>query len=154
PELKIPTVLPLNIKTGVEYNGGDLLNSEITKAGSSYLGVEVPLIKDLLIDNRRAALRQAKIFLNQSEQERLATINDLLFSAHVHYWEWAAAYQLYSSYSDYVTVSNERLRLVRIAFENGDRSMADTVEANAQVQNFLLMQSSAYIQLQQAKYNL
>src|SRR5689334_8036356 len=39
PELKIPTALPLNIKTGLEYNRGDFLSSEVTKGGSSYLGV-------------------------------------------------------------------------------------------------------------------
>lgn len=41
PELKIPTTLPVDIKTGLEDNGGKYLTSEVTPGQTSYVGVEV-----------------------------------------------------------------------------------------------------------------
>lgn len=154
PELKIPTPIGIDIKTGLENNGGDFLTSEVTKGKTSYLGIEIPLAKGLLMDQRRAVLQQAKIFRSQSEQERLAALNDLLFDAYTDYWEWAGAYQLYGIYSKYVDIANDRLRLVRIAYNNGDRAMIDTIEAFTQVQNYQLQQSDALLKLNNAKFEL
>ncbi|HRI19987.1 MAG TPA: TolC family protein, partial [Panacibacter sp.] len=136
PELKIPTTFGIDIKAGLESNGGKYLNPETTSGNSSYLGIEVPLAKGLLMDKRRAALQQAKIFSNQSEQERLQVINNLLFDAYNAYWQWASSYQLYAVYTKYLQLSSERFRLVNIAYKNGDRAAMDTLEAYTQIQNF------------------
>jgi outer membrane protein TolC len=134
PELKIPIGLGgLDIKTGLESNGGKYLNPEVSTGQTSYLGVEMPLGKGLLMDKRRATLQQAKIFQSQSQQDQLKMLNDLLFNAYNAYWQWAGAYQLFSIYRKYHQISTERLRLVRIAFDNGDRALMDTVEAMTQV---------------------
>ncbi|MEO7531228.1 MAG: TolC family protein, partial [Sediminibacterium sp.] len=94
PELTIP--LPVgNVRAGLENNGGDFLSSEITKGKTSYLGVELPLAKGLVMDKRRAVLQQAKIFTQQSIQERLVILNNLLFESYIAYWQWAGAYQQY-----------------------------------------------------------
>jgi outer membrane protein TolC len=137
PELKIPIGLGgIDIKTGLESNGGKYLNPEISTGQTSYLGVEMPLGKGLLMDKRRATLQQAKIFQSQSQQDQSKMLNDLLFNAYNSYWQWAGAYQLYSIYHQYYQISADRLRLVRIAFNNGDRSVMDTVEAQTQVLNY------------------
>jgi outer membrane protein TolC len=153
PELKIP--LPVgDIKTGIENNGGSNISSELTPGNSSYLGMELPLAKGLFIDKRRATLQQAKIYVNQSEQEKLKMLNDLLFDAYTAYWQWAGSYQLFSIYSKYVQISNDRLRLVRIAQANGDRALVDTVEAYTQVQNFQLLQTDALLKLNNTSLEL
>lgn len=154
PEIKVPTPIGLDFKTGVENNGGNNLFSELTNGRSSYAGIEVALAKGLLIDKRRAALQQAKIFRNQSEQERLRMVNDLLFDAYVSYGQWAGTYQLYSIYSKFLQVSTDRLRLVKIAYNNGDRAWADTIEAYTQVQNFQLLQTEAQIKLTTAVFDV
>ncbi|MEJ7828755.1 MAG: TolC family protein, partial [Segetibacter sp.] len=154
PELKIPTPIGIDIKTGTENSGGNFLNPEATRGKTSYLGIEIPLVKGLLLDKRRAVLQQAKLFRSQSEQERLIVLNDLLFDAYTDYWQWTGAYQLYSIYSKYVDVANSRLRLVRIAFSNGDRAMIDTIEAFTQVQNYQLQQSDALLHLTIANFDL
>ncbi|MEI6086157.1 MAG: TolC family protein [Bacteroidota bacterium] len=137
PELKIPTGLGgLDIKTGLESNGGKYLNPEVSAGQTSYLGVEMPLGKGLLMDKRRATLKQAKIFQSQSQQDQMKMLNDLLYNAYNAYWQWAGAYQLFSIYNKYHQISTDRLRLVRIAFENGDRAVMDTVEAMTQVLNY------------------
>lgn len=154
PQLKIPTPIGIDIKTGLENNGGNFLNSEFTAGKTSYLGVEIPLAKGLMMDRRRAVLQQAKIFQQQSEQERLAVLNDLLFAAYTDYWQWAGAFQLYSVISQFVDVANNRLRLVRIAYTNGDRAVIDTIEAFTQVQNYQLQASEALLKLNNAIFNL
>ena len=154
PELKIPTPFAIELKTGLENNGGNFLNSEVTSGPSSYLGVDVPLANGLMMDRRRAVLQQAKIFRNQSEQERLVILNDLLFDAYTAYGQWAGTFQLFSIYSKFVDVANNRLRLVRIAYKNGDRAAIDTAEALAQVQSYELQQYDALLQLNNAIFEL
>ena len=154
PELKIPTPIGIDIKTGLENNGGDYITSEVTKGKTSYLGVEVPLGKGLLMDKRRAVLRQAKIYRSQSEQERRSMINDLLFDAYVSYWQWAGAYQLYSMYTRYISIAGDRLRLLRIAYANGDKAMMDTVEAYTQIQGYELQQAEALLKVNNAALEL
>ncbi len=143
PELKIATPLPIDIKTGIEDNGGGSLSSEASKGQSSYLGVELALGKGFLIDKRRAALKQAKLFKSQTEQERKVTINNLLFDAYTDYWQWAGAYQQYTVFNRFLDISANRLRLIRIGFKNGERSLMDTIEAFTQVQNYQLLQADA-----------
>jgi outer membrane protein TolC len=145
-ELKVP--LPIgDVKTGIENNGGQFLESEITSGRSSYLGVKIPLAKGLLIDKRRASLQQAKIAVQQNTAQRRALVNDLLLEAYVSYYQWAGAYKLYTIYNGYVEVSNTRLKLVKTLNANGDRALMDTVEAFTQLQNFQLLQNDAFIKL-------
>jgi outer membrane protein TolC len=144
PELSIP--LPVgNLKAGLEHNGGNFLSSEISSGKTSYLGVEIPLAKGLLMDKRRATLQQAKLFTQQSVQERLMILNNLLFEAYGAYWQWAGAYQQYTAFSKFVEIADKRVRLVRIAFTSGDRALIDTTEAFTQFQNYQLMQMEALV---------
>ena len=144
--LEVNLPLPVgNLKAGLENNRGDFLFSEITKGRTSYLGLELPLVKGLLMDKRRAALQQAKIFAKHSAQERLIMLNNLLFESYLAYWQWAGAYQEYTVYSKFVEKATHRLRLVRIAFTNGDRALMDTTEAYTQLQNYQLLQTEALL---------
>lgn len=151
PELILPLRLPLDIKTGLENNSGDYAASELSKGQTSYLGAEMSLGKGFLIDKRRAALRQARLMVGQSEQERKAALNNLLFDAFVDYWAWAGAFQQFALYNRFVQLANNRLRLVRLGFVNGDRSEMDTVEAFTQVQNFELQRLDAGFRLANAR---
>ncbi len=153
PELNIPLLVG-NIKAGLENNGGNFLSSEITKGKTSYLGIELPLAKGLLMDKRRAILQQAKIFTKQSDQERLIIFNNLLFESYVAYFQWAGAYQQYTAYSKFVDIADKRLRLVRIAFTNGDRALMDTTEAYTQFQNYQLLQTEAFLKWKNAGVEL
>lgn len=155
PEIKVPTRLGgLDLKSGLENNGGQFLSSQVTDGQSSYFGVELPVAKGLLLDKRRAVLQQAKIYRDQSEQEKAKMVNDLIFDAYVGYWQWAGAWQLYSIYSRFLNVSNDRFRLVKLAFQNGDRSAIDTIEALTQVQNFQMLQADAAVRLNTASLEL
>jgi len=147
PEIKVPTIIGVDVKAGLENNGGNNIFNETTTGQSSYLGVEMPLARGLLMDKRRAALQQAKLYRTQSEQERLIVINNLLLDAYNAYWQWAGGYQLYSIYSKFLSISQDRLRLVKLAYNNGDRAEIDTIEALTQVQSFAVMQQEAKMRL-------
>lgn len=147
PELKIPTAAGVNLKAGYEKAEGQYINPERTRGVASYLGLEIPLLNGLLTDKKRTILRQAEIYTKQTEQERELMINDLLFDARTSYWEWAGAWYLYRVYTDYIDIAAKRTRLVSISFQNGDRAMADTIEAWAQWQNVKLLQADALLSL-------
>lgn len=152
-EIKIP--LPIgDFKTGIENNVGQFLNNETTRGKTSYAGVEIPLAKGLLIDKRRAALQQARIALNENKQQRNMMMNDLLLDAYTSYNDWAGSYKLYSIFSEYVFVSAARLKLVKIGFTNGDRAAMDTTEAFIQMQNFMLLQNEAFMELKTATFQM
>jgi outer membrane protein TolC len=152
-ELKIP--LPIgDVKTGIESNNGQFLANEITSGRSSYLGVEIPLAKGLLIDKRRAFLQQAKIALQQNAAQQKVLMNELLLEAYIAYYQWAGATKLYNVYSNYVQVSSNRLRLVKTGVVNGDRPAMDSIEAITQLQNFELLQADAFIKLTSATLDI
>lgn len=145
PELKIPTWYGIEVKAGLENNLGDFLNPDLSEGKSSYLGVTVPLAKNLLMDKRRAVLKQAKIFRDQSKAERLIMINDLLNDAYETYWYWVRDYEVYNILTNAVSVNETRLRLIKIGFAQGDRPAIDTTEALAQLQSFQLARNEAYL---------
>jgi hypothetical protein len=63
PELKIPTALGgLDIKTGLESNGGAFLNSEASGGKTSYLGVEMPLGKGLTLKSEKPICKKPNKF--------------------------------------------------------------------------------------------
>jgi outer membrane protein TolC len=150
PELRIPTWYGVEIAGGLERNLGDLLNPEITKGRSSYLALNVPLAKNLLMDKRRAVLQQARIFRDQSLWERRLVVNDLIFDASVSYWSWVRAHQTRQLLSNVVEVSLQRFRLVRAGYQQGDRPALDTTEALTQLQSFQLSYNEATLELAKA----
>jgi outer membrane protein TolC len=154
PEIKIPTWYGIEVKAGAEDIVGDNRDPQTTFGQSSYLGVTVPLAKNLLMDARRAALQQSKIFVKQSESEQLNTINDLLFSAYETYWNWAKEYEIYRVLTNAVKINEARFQLVRIAWQQGDRAAIDTTEALAQLQSFQYLQNETYLRWKNARLEL
>jgi outer membrane protein TolC len=153
-ELVVPTWFGVEAYAGIENNFGDFRNTELTGNKSSYAGVSVPLLKDLVLDKRRAALQQAKLFTQQSQWEQRNIINDLLFDAWVTYWNWARDYQVYQVLVNTVQINEFRYKLVKISFEQGDRAAIDTTEALAQLQSFQQMREEAWLKFRKSSLEL
>lgn len=153
-ELKIPLPIGIDVKAGVEDNGGNYITREVTTGQTSYIGAEVAVLKGLLIDKRRAALQQAKILAKQSLQQRNAAVNDLLLDAVMRYWQWYGAYAQKKMYEQFLNIANNRLRLIIIAYQQGDKSVADTIEANAQVLNYAVLLNESTAKLNKAGFEL
>ncbi len=154
PELKIPTWYGIEVKAGLENNGGQFLTSEATSGQSSYVGLSLPVAKNLLMDKRRATLQQAKIFQSLSIAEQQNIINDVLYEAYTAYWNWVKEYQLLQVIENAVEVNDARFNLVKIGFRQGDRPAIDTIEALAQLQQFKYLQSEAQVKLANAALEL
>lgn len=152
--VKLPTWYGIEVKAGIEDNGGSRLLSEVTAGRSSYAGISMPLLKGLILDKRRAALQQSKILANQTEAERKNIYNDLLYEVASTYWEWVKNYQVYNIISQGVINNEKRFVFVKNLFVGGDRAAIDTVEALTQLQNFQYLQSEAYYNVQSAALEL
>ena len=142
-EIKIPTWAGIDVKTGIESNKGQFINSEVSKGYSSYVGIDVPVIKNLVIDKRRAAVLQAKNLIKASEQEKQSILNQLVLDASIDYWKWAAQYQLLKLYKQYVTTATNRFTITKIAYTNGERASLDTLEALTQLQQLKILENEA-----------
>ena len=138
-ELVIPTWYGIEVYTGVENINGARVNSESTLGQTSYLGVSVPLLKDLVLDKRRAMLQQARLFTGQSKAERDQAINDLSFDAVSAYWNWSREFQNLQVIGQAVKINEDRLRLVKLEILQGNRPAIDSIEAQTQLQQFQLL---------------
>ena len=154
PALSIPTWFGVEITAGLEYLSGNRTDPEETKGRTSYLGISVPLAKNLLMDKRRAALQAAKIFRTLSEAEKRTILNDLLFDAMKSYWNWVQQYQVFKILSAVVTVNEKRVALVNTAYRLGERPAIDTTEALVQLQNFELLKKQAWLDFQNTSLEL
>ncbi|MDZ4810908.1 MAG: TolC family protein [Bacteroidota bacterium] len=154
PELNIPTWFGVEVRAGTEYLSGSRTDPMDTRGETSYLGMNVPLAKNLLMDKRRAALQTAKIFRDASEVEKRNILNNLLLDAIKSYWNWAQQYQVFQILSNAVIVNEKRVQLVKTTFQLGDRPAIDTTEALTQLQSFELMKSQAWLDFQNAGLDL
>ncbi len=154
PELSVPTWFGVEVSAGLEKLSGSRTSPEETMGETSYFGISIPLAKNLLMDNRRAALQSAKIYRTASEAEKRNMLNNLLLDAMKSYWQWAQQYQVYKILTDAVAVNEKRIQLVRTAYILGERPAIDTTEALTQLQNFQLLQSQAWLDFQNAGIDL
>jgi len=154
PEIKIPTWYGIELKGGLEEVIGSRAISERTPGQTSYAGVNVPLTRGLVFDERRAALRQAQAVLSMTEAERLNVINNTLLDVVSAYWEWVRHYYTYRIYTNAVSLNESRLMMVQREYEQGNRPAIDTVEAMTQLQSYQLLQNDAYLAFQNAGLQL
>ncbi|MCE7923631.1 MAG: TolC family protein [Haliscomenobacteraceae bacterium CHB4] len=154
--LKWPIWLGLELKGAYNYATGQYVNPEnaLPDDGQANFGFNWTLGQGLLIDERRAALRQARIGLEQGEAERAANLNNLLLDAAKAYWSWVAADNSLRIYSDALRQADLRNTAIRESFLQGERSAMDTLETFIQLQNRRLDVTFAQTELQNALLNL
>lgn len=153
-QLSIPTWYGIEIHAGIEYLAGSATDPQETTGQTSYAGISIPLAKNLLMDKRRAALKQAKIMVNASEQERSMMLNSLMMEAASAYWEWVKCYFEYKTITEVIELNKKRIDLVKTSFLIGERAAIDTTEAITQLQQFEYLSNEALVSLQNARLNL
>jgi outer membrane protein TolC len=153
-DLTIPTWYGMDLVTGYQNIQGDRTDNSQTTGGVSYLGVHVPLIKNLVYDKRRAALDQAKIMNKISVYEQQSIINDISYEAIVAYWNWVKYYEYFKLLKQTVDVNLERIELVRKSCVLGERPYIDTVEAQTQLISFQIQMNDAYTEFLNAGNDL
>jgi outer membrane protein TolC len=147
-QVALPAWYGIEFKGGIEQLYGDRLDPTLTNNQSSFVGVNFSLAKNLVIDKRRAALKQAKVFNSMAYVQQKAMVNDLLLEAIEQYWNWVAAYQKFEIMNKNVEINLDRFKLVKRTFELGERPAIDTIEALAQLQNFQYLKNNYWLEFQ------
>jgi outer membrane protein TolC len=134
---KVPTWYGVDFKVEYENNGGLQLNEEnyLPTNGLVLAGFSVPLAQGLLIDQRRATIKQAEIFSQAANWERNQMLNEVYYEATKQYWEWVLAHNELKILQNAYNVTKERFKAIRITVELGDKPAIDTLEAFLQLQN-------------------
>lgn len=150
--LKIPIWYGTDIKAGFERNSGINVNGEnLTPSdGLSYVGISVPLGQGLIIDERRATIRQAQLLEKLAEADRISLINKLLLEAAKDYWDWMFAYHQWQLYENGYELALFRFNGVKERVLQGDLPAIDTVEAKIEMQNRKVMMNQSLVEYQNA----
>lgn len=145
---KIPTWFGIELKGGFEQNQGELLNPEnlTPKNGLVYSQISLPLMQGFVIDERRATLKQAKLFQELSNYEKINAINELLYNAGKAYWDWQLSYSNLQIYQMAVSLAKERYDANVRSSALGDKPAIDTVEAVIQLQDRILNMQQALME--------
>jgi len=153
-EIRIPTWYGIDLYAGTEKINGTRINPEETKGTLDYFGFSIPLIQNVIIDKRRAAVQQAKIYQDLSELERQVLVNDLLTEALVTYWNWWQQYRTWELMQSFRINAEQRLNMVRATWQGGERPAIDTLEALTQVQAIAIRQQEVLGELLKTRLEL
>ncbi|MCS6822262.1 MAG: TolC family protein [Microscillaceae bacterium] len=147
--LKIPNWIG-DFKVGHEHNSGVFLSEEnkTPKQGLNYVGLTLPLLRGVIIDERRATLRQAQLLNQIAEAERIKIINKVLISATKDYWEWYFTYHQAHLLKEGLHLAQIRYDAVKQRIEQGDLAPIDSVEAKITLQDRAIQYKQALIELQ------
>jgi outer membrane protein TolC len=145
--LKIPTWFGADFMIGYKSNQGDFLNPErnIPEVGQLAIGASMPLLRNLVYNDRRAAITQARVMQQSTEEMRRLMINDLFFEATQVYWNWVNTHAAWRINAESVKAAQVRFEAVRTSFFRGDKPAIDTVESLIQLQIRMFNTQEAYL---------
>ncbi|MBY0435855.1 MAG: TolC family protein [Cyclobacteriaceae bacterium] len=148
--ITVPTWFPINPKLGVEQNSGAFINPENSVPVSDnfrqiFTGVSLPIGRGLFTDERRAALKQAKLFTQLAEAEQIKLINKILLDAAKDYWQWYYSYYNFILLTRNADIALEIFRRVKLDANFGEASVLDTVQAKITLQQRLVERQEAFL---------
>lgn len=153
---KVPTWFGVELKATFEENSGDFLNPEafVPDDGLYSAGISVPIGRDLLINDRMAALKQARLFREQAQADRDIFVNNILYEASLVYFEWLKAYNEYKLFESFLDNAQFRLRGIERGEEVGQNAKIDVVEARIAANNRRLSLEQSLVKLTNATLSL
>ena len=134
---KVPTWYGVEFKADYENNSGVFLNPQNNTSDEDLygVGVNLSLAKGLLINDRMATLKKAKLYTKQAKAEQQLLVNKVLFNSILTYFKWLKNYKTKLTYDTYLTNAQSRFENVKTNFELGDKSAIDTLEAKINLKN-------------------
>lgn len=156
PEVKLPLWYGVELKGNFSEAEGAYLNPEnkLPQEGLSFVGLNISLGKGLLMDKRRAVMKQARIFTEATTNEQLRILNDLVFEAGEAYLNWQNQYRISQVFEQALALSTVRYQAVKEGLSGGDRPAIDTVEALTQLQQREVQLLEARLELQNSLYEI
>ncbi|WP_298221614.1 TolC family protein [Flavobacterium sp.] len=153
---KIPTWYGIELKASFDNNEGIYLNPENTlpNQGLTSFGISIPLGQGLLINDRMAHLRKAKMQLKLSKSEQQLEAVSVLYEASMAYFNWKKTYDEVQLYEQYKSNALLRFKGIQTLIEQGDKPAIDSIEAKIIVQNRELNLEDSKLKLTKAKLGL
>ena len=138
-ELDVYSPSPVSFSVGLEKTNGLYLNNETftPKEGLGYAGIQVPLLKNLITDQRRTLIQQSKNILEQSVYQKKSMIQTVYLDIWKGYIQWYMNHEQTKSLNKALSLSNLRLDAIRKVYSAGGCSGFDTLEIAVQQQQFL-----------------
>ncbi len=151
-KLEVPIWFNTDLNVGFERNRGVYLNEQLqnTEDGLIYAGVTVPIGRGLFTDERRNAVRQARLLQGVAEADQLKEINKVLLTAAKSYWDWYFAYQNYEVVQEVEQLAERRYRALVQQVANGDVAPFDSLKAYINYQERLVQLRQADLDYQNA----
>ncbi len=153
-ELKIPTWYGVDLSAGLNNLAGTRNDPSESFGKNGFLAINIPLVKNLVFDKRRAVVQQSKVMKSLAENQQKSIVNDLLMEAIEAYWAWVKAFETYKIFDNNVQLNENRTSLIKKSFFIGERSAIDTIEAISQLQYFQNMRNEYWLRYQNATLHL
>lgn len=153
---KIPTWFGVEVKAAFDDNSGYYLNPESTVPdnGLYSAGVSVPLGQGLWINNRMAALKQAKLYREQAKLDRDISVNTILYDAALVYFKWLEAYNELKLFENILGNAELRYTGIQKGVEVGENAEIEATEARIAVNNRKLSLEQSKVKLMKAALEL
>jgi outer membrane protein TolC len=148
PNITLPTWYGIELSAGIENLNGQRFDPSETVGQTSYIGISLPVLKNLIMDKRRAFLKQSRIFNNISKVEQEFVKNDILMQTASQYLEWVNAFETYKLTLKNFENNKTRLDWIKKSVSHGERPEIDIVEATTQLQNFEFLKSDSFLNYQ------
>ncbi|WAC02532.1 TolC family protein [Lacinutrix neustonica] len=149
---KVPTWYGIEFKANFEENSGAYLNPNLTvpDGGLYSAGVSFSLAQGFLINERMAALKQARFFRDQTKADRELLVNNLIFEASTAYFEWLEATNEQNVYEAFLQNASTRFKAVERSAALGEKAMIEVTEARIILKNRALNPEEASLKRRKA----
>lgn len=153
---KIPTWYGIEVKAGFDNSEGIFLNPQNTlpNQGLTSFGISVPIGQGLLINQRMADVRKAKMQVQLSQAERQLEAVGVLYDASLAYFSWKRTYDEVQLYKAFLKNAQIRYEGIEKLIQQGDKPAIDSVEAGIIVKNRTLSLEDSQLKLIKAKLEL
>jgi outer membrane protein TolC len=153
---KIPTWYGIELKAGFDNAEGIYMNPENTlpNTGLTSVGISVPIGQGLLINQRMADLRKAKVAQNLNAAERNLQAIEVLYDASISYINWKRSFDEVKLYENYLENALFRYEGVTKLINQGDKPAIDSVEAGIVVKTRRLNLEDAKLKFIKSKLDL
>ena len=108
----------------------------------------------LLINNRMASLKQARLFREQAKADRDIFVNNILFEASLVYFDWLQAYNRLKLFENFLINAELRYRGIVRGVELGENAQIDATEARIALNSRKLSLEQSRVQLIKAALEL
>ena len=145
----LPTPFGIELKAELSEAEGRLLNPENFVSGDQLyaIGADLDLGKGLIANSRNIALKQAKRFVQQAEEENRLVVNQILEAASHAFLDWYTAFKQWEILGEFVANAAFRFKGVKKRVETGDLAPIDSIEARIAYNNRKLMWEKSQVKL-------